>query len=86
MTIKQAVVKRNNLRAEGWKLYNNGNKIYAKGSTHCAEGSKLQIESRKLYAEADLVVIDAVIEEHGPEATVEFNGGRISVSCNTTEY
>ena len=60
MTIKQAIQKRNKLRAEG---------------------RKLRAEGRKLRAEGNLLVINAVINKHGPKATIRYDELVTVVAC-----
>ena len=44
-----------------------------------AESDKLYAEGRKLRAEGNLLVINAVIKEHGPDAQITFDGNKVKV-------
>ena len=98
MTIKQAITKRTKLRAEGAKLRAKGAKLHAEGAKLHAEGAKLRAEGAKLYAEGDklyaegdklyaegnLVVINTIIEKHGPKAVVTFTTKGVTVVADQT--
>ena len=51
---------RSKLRAEGDKLYAEGDKLRAEGDKLYAEGSKLRAEGDKLYAEGDKLYAEGI--------------------------
>ena len=53
------------LRAEGAKLWAEGDKLWAEGAKLRAEGDKLWAEGAKLRAEGAKLWAEAVIEAHG---------------------
>ena len=83
MTIEEALAKRTKLRAEAATLWAEARKLWFSNKLH-AESDRLFAETRKLRAEADLVVINTVIEYHGPETIIMFDDDGIEIKCETT--
>ena len=79
MTIQQAWNERCRLHAEGDKLYR------AYSFRPCAEGDRHYAEGNKLHVEGDLVLINAVIEIHGPLTVIEYESAN-AVLVNGVRY